>query len=363
MPDDDLLANAESIWLQGKQAERLAIIRLVRDRDPAVARALLEGTWQQERATFRAEAIDLLSANISHEDLTFLEVALNDRAQSVRERAETLLLRIPGSSSATAALAQAEPFLGKRLGVQIVVRPPERDTASDTERAAEITDAIGRVPPAHWVERLGKSPSELARSMSNDRTWGYAVISGWTAATLAFNDADWAAALITFWFTAAKPKLGAETGTDQTFVTTASRNVLALLRLARKPDAERALADQLTSRSDISQIAQALMSLTRPWSIDFSDRCLRNIGDQAASTFNAAQIDWRTVGDWAAPLQAITLGVPAGRFQHAIDLMNRLIDAQSEGSTEYLRRHWRTVLQSHIDTLLFRQRINEEIPG
>ena len=91
-------ADAETIWQEGAAAERLAILRLVRGEDAARGREWLVAAWKQEKAEFRAEAIQVLAVGLSLADEDVLERALDDRSQGVRAAAATLLTRLPGSA-------------------------------------------------------------------------------------------------------------------------------------------------------------------------------------------------------------------------------------------------------------------------
>jgi hypothetical protein len=362
--DADLVANADTIWQEGKQAERLAVLRLVRASDPARGRAMLEETWQRERANLRAEAIDALSVNLSPADQPFLEAALEDRAQPARERADALLTRIPGSRSAREAIVRAEPLIGKRLGFQIVIRPPDGDASSGSERAALMAEAISRVPPSHWAAQLGKQPADLVRTVARDRDWGFAVLDGWTRAALAFTDAEWAAALWTAWLATSSSQFGM-TGKASagSFEATVNQRLIELLQVTRPGDAERAVANAISGSFDPNRMAAVLPHLARPWSADFTDRYLRSFRDLADMALKQAQVDWRAIHVWSSSFQTAALALPAGSIQSAVTLLSQLRDATPRHGTDYRWEYWKQTLKSHIDTLRMRRRIIEEIPG
>jgi len=362
---NELAANAETIWQEGTQAERLNALRIARMSDPVRGRTMLESTWLRERATFRAEAIDILSVNLSTDDQSFLESALEDRAQAVRERTDALLVRLPGSQIARDAVSRAERHFGKRLGFQIVVRAPESDAnSSDVERAESLIRTFSRVPPSHWDTRLGKQPADLVSIIARDRDWGFSVVAGWTQAAILFEDADWAKALWPYWLTVSVADLGkAAKKSDAQLFVTVNQQLVALLQVMGPYDAEQAVANQLAARSNVSRIVPVLPSLSRPWSEDFADRYLHEIRGQAEAALNVSSLDWQNLGHWVAPLNAATLALPAGRLENAIALMNRLIDTAPKEDTGELRKHWKRTLKSNIDTLQMRRRIYEEIPG
>lgn len=358
---DDLAANADTIWQEGKQAERLAVLRHVRSSDPARALAMLETTWKRERATFRAEAVDALGVNLSVSDQLFLEAALYDKAEPVRERAGALLVRIPGSQQARDALSRAAPLIGKRLGFQIVVRPP--DGSSDSERAIAMTEAIGNVPPSYWATQLGKKPDDLVKTIARDRDWGFAILDGWTRATLAFADAEWAAALSHVWLTAA-PSLGnAAKANAGSYDATINQHLNALLQVVRPADAERIVANAISGSFDPIRVAAILPHLPRPWSVELSDRYLRSFRDLADMAFKQAQVNWNAINAWASSFQIAALAIPPGSIQSAVVLLTQLSDADPRQGNDYRWVYWKQTLKTYIDTLQMRQRIIEEIPG
>jgi len=359
--DDELAANVDTIWQEGKQAERLAALRLVRLSDPARALAMLESTWKRERATFRAEAVDILSSNLSAGDQPFLEAALDDKAESVRERAAALLPRIAGTLQAHEAVAQASPLIGKRLGFQLVVRPP--DGASDSERAAAMTEAIGRVPPSHWQEQLGKNPDDLIRSLGRDRDWGFALLDGLTRATVDFANAEWAAVLAQTWLTAA-PALGmAAKSYAGTYDVTIRDHLIALLQIVRPGDAERIIAGAISGSFDPVRVAAILPHLSRPWSVDFTDRYLRSFRDLAEMAFRQSQVNWNAINAWTTSFQTAALAIPGGSIQQAVVLLTQLTERESRHAPDYRWTYWKQALTTNIDTLQMRRRIIEEIPG
>jgi hypothetical protein len=326
---------------------------------------MLEITWKRERAAFRAETIDVFSDNLTPDDQPFLDAALEDRAQPVQERAETLLIRIPGSGPAREAKLRAEPLIGKRLGFQIVIRPPDDATApSGVERATAMIQAIGRVPPSHWVIKLGKQPADLVKTIARDRDWGFSVLIGWTQAAITFKDAEWAAALWPFWLMASTPHLGmAAKIYAGSFEATVNQHLIGLLQIMRSSDAERSVANTIADSFDPIRMAIALPYLARPWSADLTDRYLRSFRDLADMALKQTQVNWQAINAWTASFQTAALAIPAGSIGSAIMLLSRLRDADPRHGTDYRWESWKQTLRSYIETLQMRQRIIEEIPG
>jgi hypothetical protein len=322
---------------------------------------MLESTWKRERATFRAEALDLLAVNLSGDDQPFIEAALDDKAQTVRERAAQLLVRIPGTSRAQEAAARAAPLIGKRLGFQVVIRPP--DGADGAERATAMTDAISQVPPSHWMAQLGRQPDDLVKTLARDRDWSFAALDGLTRATITFNDAECAAALCPIWL-ADPPPLGmAAKAHAGSYDATINQHIIALLALMRPGDAERIVANALSGSFDLIRLAAILPQLARPWSVELADRYLRAFRSLTETSLKSAQLNWSVFDAWAASFQSAALAIPTGSVQNAVVLLSQLSELETRQGANYRAFYWKQMLTMNIETLRMRQRIIEEIPG
>jgi hypothetical protein len=88
----------ETNWTMARPAARAAFIKATRAREPDRARALVEAGFGNDPAPVRARLIHALAPGLSAADAPFLESLAKDRAPSVREGAQQLLRRIPGSA-------------------------------------------------------------------------------------------------------------------------------------------------------------------------------------------------------------------------------------------------------------------------
>jgi len=96
----------ETNWMHGRPAQRSAFIRGLRATDAARARMLVEGVFGSEQAPIRLVLVKTLAENLSQADRPFLEGLAKDRAPTVREAAESLLARLPGSQQAAKRLEE-----------------------------------------------------------------------------------------------------------------------------------------------------------------------------------------------------------------------------------------------------------------
>jgi hypothetical protein len=94
----------ETNWTSARPAARAGFIAALRAREPDRARALVEASFAADPAPVRARLIDALAPGLSAADAAFLESLAKDRAPSVREGAQRLLDRIPGTASAQGRL-------------------------------------------------------------------------------------------------------------------------------------------------------------------------------------------------------------------------------------------------------------------
>ncbi|OCC04544.1 hypothetical protein BA190_12590 [Labrys sp. WJW] len=95
-----------SNWQQGWPSQKAGFIREQRRVDAARARDLVAAALASERAPVRATLVKALAVGLSTADAPFLESLATDRAPSVRDVAEVLLGRLPGSVASTRKLQE-----------------------------------------------------------------------------------------------------------------------------------------------------------------------------------------------------------------------------------------------------------------
>jgi Family of unknown function (DUF5691) len=187
-------------WHEGTLEQRVAAFAAWRRAHPAAARAALQSCWPAEPPENRAALLPYLGVGLEGADEAFLETALDDRRKPVRQAAQRLLARLPGSQLSQRMLARAAPLLhvekrllrGARLAVAL---PAERDAAmirdgvGETthpglgEKAGWLVDILSAIAPSHWSSSLALSPDEcIALSAATD--YREALLRGWTSALL-----------------------------------------------------------------------------------------------------------------------------------------------------------------------------------
>lgn len=125
-------------WHTGVFAERLRLLRAVRQTDPAQGHAWLTQTWTRERAEHRLAFLETFRTGLSESDVPLLERALHDRSLPVRRLACRFLLLLPES-----------PLRGP-LKAWLRETPPDLDRISLWENKiseAEVLEPLLAVQP------------------------------------------------------------------------------------------------------------------------------------------------------------------------------------------------------------------------
>lgn len=200
-------------WEVATGAARLLLLQQIRQADPAQACALLQATWQSEKAEDRAAFLTCLQAGLSQEDEPFLESCLDDRSKKVQMTAADLLARLPQSQLVRRMIARAQELLTVKglLRPNLTVTLPnqsdnvwQRDGIQPGkapaplqmgEKAWALCQMLACIPPTFWSERWGKSPDTLL-TLATRSEQRQLLLEAWRRATLRHPQQEWAAALI-----------------------------------------------------------------------------------------------------------------------------------------------------------------------
>jgi len=376
-PDDE---EARRLWNEGPHARRVAVLRARRRTDPAAARTWLAESWTGESAEHRAQLLATLEESLGADDAPFLDDAQTDRSVVVRSTAARLLARLPESEAARRFAACADAMLdfepptratgvrarlAKAIGLgdagTLIVRPPdafdaswERDglTAKPPkgvgERAHWLVQSLALVRPAHWQERFGASPSDLIRA-ARATDWSFALMQGWSLATLFTGDAAWATALWDSW---RELKFDDKSAAHEV----AARGTMLLQLHGHLPRAEaesRVLQFMSRPLGELPFGLGALLDVVpRPWTAEFGVRFLARLREQLTAAASAAQ--W-TSGIWFETLTPVALALAPESFSDALDLERRI------GEIDTLPPAYRRKLDELRDTIRLRHRIHQEI--
>jgi hypothetical protein len=329
--------DADETWRTGGRAERRVWLAALRRRDPAAARDQLAGTFDTETGDDRADLLAVLQIRLSPADEPFLEAALDDRKQAVRQAAARLLAALPDSALTARAVARGAAVLGiERRGprtVLTVTLPAGLDAAAARDgvpaapagavargRAWLVIQFIAAVPLAEWTTRLRLSPARLV-ALPVPGGFGAEVHAGWRRAAVTQRDAAWAAALL------AAAAAEADDAPPAARAAAASADTELAMVL---PPAERvAWAQRILARAGPGpQAAAALAACPGPWPAALADAVLGQLARASGRPHRgmlvilplaARLLPAEGPRDYAAELRALALTSPA-----AGDLVSRL---------------------------------------
>jgi hypothetical protein len=194
----------ERAFDEEKAAARVVTLTRARTLAPARARAWLEATWPTEKADDRATLLGALATGLSRDDEPFLEAALGDRSQGVRDQAAALLSQLPESAYVERLRVRAERVFALQGSTLVVEWPAQwqredvRDalvpnvSAGATARAAYAAKLVGGLPLGDWGARFALSPAAFvaaAREASG-------VLAGLANGATRSRDGAWLVALL-----------------------------------------------------------------------------------------------------------------------------------------------------------------------
>jgi len=163
----------ETNWMHGRPAQRAAFIRSLRATDAARARALVEGALVSEQAPVRLVLVKALAENLSPADQPVLEGLANDRAPTVREAAESLLARLPGSQQAAKRLEECLSRIKRaKAGVlrrHTVLQLDYPATVQERQREAWAISTFGTISLDDFAKGLELSVDEIVTAAADDQ--------------------------------------------------------------------------------------------------------------------------------------------------------------------------------------------------
>ena len=335
---------SQSIWEDGSRSDRALLLQRWREVDPAAAREALAIVWSSERAKERETLLEVMATGLSSADEPFLEKALSDRGQFVRELAVDLLVQLPDSGLSQRMAQRIQPFMqihgtGTNLTIQITL-PETCDP--DWER-----DGINSKPPkgqgqrAWWLQQMLASvplitwpaePIAIAQA-TQGHEWQDLLLRGWSQAAQHQNQVNWADALIA--------QFGLEPFDEVLFT-----ELMALLPSKRQ---EQLLQYHLPTQPAegkrlthwLYQVSQSSQPRSLPFSRLVLKQLLRIIRNHKKNSYNLLY-----------PVRSMALTLHP---QLAPDIADAIAALPQEKSSNY----WQSPLQEFRDRLSFRLDIYE----
>ncbi|MCI0665072.1 MAG: DUF5691 domain-containing protein, partial [Acidobacteria bacterium] len=202
-----------SVWERGSLEQRRAFLTLLRRRDPARARQLLLGVWEQESPKNRADFLAILAHGLSPDDELFLESALDDKWTIVRRAAAELLSSLPESAFVERMSERAKRLISfqnnarGRFEIEILL-PEERDEgmmrdgivkvpphSQIGEKAWWLQQILSAVPPSFWLQSAQRTVNDLLK-IAKKSEWSQVLLNGWCRAAISFGDVEWIECLL-----------------------------------------------------------------------------------------------------------------------------------------------------------------------
>lgn len=210
-------SDEEESWQTGNLDQRKAVLKQLRQQEPAKAREWLEQSWPQENANTRAELLKQLDGTVRPEDEPFLLSSLNEKSQKVKDEAIRLLQQLPDSILVKKYIETAAPLITIKkekallglttkttLSVQPAAIPEKADylpgidylsnnkTFNDGEFV--LYQLIQNIPPAFWEQHLALEPAGILDYFTGANG---KYLSAFAKAAAHFKAVDWARAFMT----------------------------------------------------------------------------------------------------------------------------------------------------------------------
>lgn len=202
-------------WEIGTKAERVLMLKKMRQEDPEEGLSMLLSTWAEDGLAEKSAFIKCLIIGLSDFDEVFLEECLNFPRKEIRENAALLLSELPNSQLQTRIKAYLNEAItiGKEDGIDMpaIILPSTKDKALIRDgispkrkwrRGGETTgmlyQMIAIVPPPYWEKQFQRSPSEILYFFTQSE-WAMMLIEGVASAAALHGSVDWMEAILRFW--------------------------------------------------------------------------------------------------------------------------------------------------------------------
>jgi hypothetical protein len=355
---DAMPPDAETIWEEGAQGQRVEVLRRLRKVDPVRAREWLADVWKREKVDARVAFLETFEEGLAAEDEELLDTALTDRTERVREVAAKLLASLPTSALAGRMRIRAEDFLTLKNGALDAKPPaevdngwahdglPEKGGQGAGQRAYWMTQVLSRVPPSHWEARFGMTPDKLIAATAGSK-WRINILVSWNDAAGRFKEQAWAAPLWRCWLDLS-PKELKQALADRSELCGIVAPMLAPAEL--EGFALEALTDP--KKHDDFSLYEILDMLPKPWTAPVADAWLSGIRRFIAGLTAQTKL----AEPWDDTLDNTALAIPESHFARALEPF------EVPESKHWQITYFRTQLEELQATISLRQRIAKELP-
>lgn len=362
-----LLAEAERIWQEGSEDERVGVLLELNQEQPALAREWLSATWKKEKVEFRTWAMRIFIHTASLDDEPFLQQASTDRSETIRTAAKLLLYRLPESQASQAMLARATSllhvtsskagFATRLLGQQQkytleVTLPKTDDTAwgkallhdvpakKQGQRAWWLRETLAVIDPDNWSTRFNLPPATLI-NLASEHEFGKQLIEAWGLGANLHSNVEWARALWSFW-------LNSSNKTDLPDADQAA--LFALLPAAEQDQIALTILRARNPNLTYWQLVNEALSL--PWGRAITEAYLQVIRQQVQ---RASPKEYRA-DEWVQTLKSAGAAIAPADFPQA------LVNWPIPHGESWQIISWREELDQFTAQIELRARLEKELP-
>lgn len=351
--DERNLERLATIFEEATGNERGAVLERARSIDAVRALGWLETTWKKEKPEQRAALLECLQVGLTQTDEPFLEAALSDRSERVRDAAVGMLTRIPEAAftrelndrarslmvvapAATASTIQVNwpnesliEWLGKFAAM------PRSASGS---KAGWLLKILSLIQPQQWTPRTALPAERIVQQLSSD--WSDIAVRGLATAALRFDDADFQVACCESLLKSAAERFGSIDDVDLPL----ARRLLA----SAPPDRANAIIANLASASPAgrSLMLECCRSHHRPWSRELAVDFLEGLRADSSGAF----VDHR----WTEALATAGCFFPPECFAMALD---ESVLASTSTAPSAIRKS----MLNFAHTIRWRQEVREEL--
>ncbi len=373
---ESLPHDAETLWQEGTLGQRSQLLARMRAAEPAKAHEWLSDVWKQEKAEARAEFLSTFITGLSSDDEAFLEKALDDRSETVRDVSANLLVRIPTSALAQRMLARADVMLTHTHGKfsitlptldaswqrDGIAKPPNQNTGTQTWYTQQV---LALIPPTHWEERFSIAPSALIATLTRaiyvkqdtvqgaaskstlmeaeeENAWGKILLGCWSYAATLFESPHWIEPLWAWW--CANPE-------NYSVRNTLATDIYQIMGKRLPYSVAEKYALEHLEQTQNEQWTLLLEALPTPWSQDFGAACLEALRKHVFA------LDGKTypTEKWQTVFTTVVHALPPSCFETALAAWEF-----PEHSTWQLQQ-WKNQVKTFTALIRKRQQIMGEI--
>ncbi|MEL7331880.1 MAG: DUF5691 domain-containing protein [Cyanobacteria bacterium J06560_2] len=340
--EEKAIARWQTQWQLGNRQQRMLSIEQWRRVDPNGAREAIAATWSSESRQVRGEAIALFHTHLSMADEPFLEAALSDRTQAIRQTSAQWLAMLPESRLCQRMSERAQQFIQIQHN-EVSITWPDTFEASWAKDGIKKQTAEGLGIEASWLlQILSQTPLNLwtIDLSGSAHSWKLSVstqqrkkvmLAGWAQAVCNQRQYEYARAWVPFLL----PQLSA-TDWDRDILST----LLSLLPPQRKEQYLREQVPKSTNDQSSAHWLKLVAECDQKWDYDFSRLILSQLLQVLKSKYR--------YGDLFSPPGSLALSMHPGIATEAAR------EAESFSQTQRLPKSWRRFLDEFLGLLNYR---------